>query len=105
MIKKDINRNIIYVSKGYDTKHQYGNVVDLQGFSFITKDIWGDLEGERDVSFKIRHTPEFLHGRISRTGDLYRIHSDEEIQGIAAGQFGVVYDNDNRFCIGSGMII
>lgn len=105
VIKKDINRNIIYVSKGYDTKHQYGNVVNLQGFSFITKDIWGDLEGEKDVSFKIRHTPEFLHGRISRTGDLYRIHSDEEIQGIAAGQFGVVYDNDNRLCIGSGMII
>ena len=105
VIKKDVNRNIIYVSKGYDTKQQYGNVVDLQGFSFITKDIWGDFEDTKEISFKIRHTPEFLHGTISRTGDLYQIHSDGPIQGIAAGQFGVVYDKDNHLCIGSGMII
>lgn len=105
VIKKDINRNIIYVSKGYDTKHQYGNVVDLQGFSFITRDIWGEFEGEKDVSFKIRHTPEFSHGRISKIGDMYRIESDEPIQGIAAGQFGVVYDTDNKLCLGSGIII
>ncbi len=105
VIKKDINRNIIYVSKGYDTKHQYGNVVNLQGFSFITRDIWGEFEGEKDVSFKIRHTPEFSHGRISKIGDMYRIESDEPIQGIAAGQFGVVYDTDNKLCLGSGIII
>lgn len=105
VIKKDIDRNIIYVSKGYDTKHQYGNVVNLQGFSFITKDIWGEFEGEKDVSFKIRHTPEFSHGRISKVGDMYRIESDEDIQGIAAGQFGVIYDTDNKLCLGSGMII
>ena len=105
VIKKDINRNIIYVSKGYDTKHQYGNVVNLQGFSFITRDIWGEFEGEKDVSFKTRHTPEFSHGRISKIGDMYRIESDEPIQGIAAGQFGVVYDTDNKLCLGSGIII
>ena len=105
VIKKDVNRNIVYVSKGYDTKHQYGNVVNLLGFSFITNDIWGDFEGEKDVTFKIRHTPEFSHGRISKTGDLYRITSDLPIQGIAAGQFGVVYDTENRLCLGSGMII
>ncbi len=105
VIKKDVNRNIVYVSKGYDTKHQYGNVVNLQGFSFITNDIWGDFEGEKDVTFKIRHTPEFSHGRISKTGDLYRITSDLPIQGIAAGQFGVVYDTEGRLCLGSGMII
>ena len=105
VIKKDVNRNIVYVSKGYDTKHQYGNVVNLLGFSFITNDIWGDFEGEKDVTFKIRHTPEFSHGRISKTGDLYRITSDLPIQGIAAGQFGVVYDTESRLCLGSGMII
>lgn len=105
VIKKDINRNIIYVSKGYDTKYQYGNVVNLQGFSFITRDIWGDFEGERDISFKIRHTPEFTHGRITKVGDMYSIHSDDPIQGIAAGQYGVIYDEAGRLCLGSGMII
>jgi tRNA-specific 2-thiouridylase len=42
---------------------------------------------------------------IRRTGDLYRIESTEKIQGIAPGQFGVVYDKDHRLCFGSGMII
>jgi len=105
VIKKDVNRNIVYVSKGYDTKHQYGNVVNLQGFSFITKDIWGDFNNEKEITFKIRHTPEFTKGRISKIGDLYRISSDLPIQGIAAGQFGVIYDTESRLCLGSGMII
>lgn len=105
VIKKDINRNIIYVSKGYETQHQYGNEVNLSGFQFITKDIWGDFDDEKEVTFKIRHTPEFSKGRISKKGDMYKIVSDEKIQGIAAGQFGVVYDADEKICLASGMII
>ena len=105
VIKKDVNRNIIYVSKGYNTQYQYGHEVNLSGFQFITKDIWGDFDDEKDITFKIRHTPEFTKGRISKHGDLYRIISDEKIQGIAAGQFGVVYDTDENICLASGMII
>ena len=105
VIKKDVNRNIVYVSKGYDTKYQYGNVINLQGFSFITKDPWGDFEGEKEITFKIRHTPEFTRGHISKKGDLYTISSELPVQGIAAGQFGVVYDLESRICLGSGMII
>ena len=105
VIKKDINRNIVYVSKGYDTEFQYSNTVNLQGFDFITKDVWGDFEGERDITFKIRHTPDFLSGRISKIGEMYRIQSDMAVQGVAAGQFGVVYDEESRLCLGSGMII
>ena len=105
VIKKDVNRNIVYVSKGYHTKHQYGNVIDLQGFDFITMDPWGDFDDEKEVTFKIRHTPEFTRGTITRMGDLFRLHSTERVQGIAAGQFGVVYDTDAHLCLGSGMII
>ena len=102
--KRDIARNIVYVSKGYDTKQQYGEVVHLQGFEFITKDIWGDFNDEKDITFKIRHTPEFTSGKISKIGELYSIHSSEPIQGIAAGQFGVIYDKEKQLCLGSGMI-
>lgn len=104
VIKKDTKRNIVYVSNGYDPETQYGKVVNLAGFSFITEDIWGDFDGSKDITFKIRHTPEFTRGRIEKIGDLYRIYSDEKVQGIAAGQFGVVYDKDSNLCIGSGMI-
>ena len=36
---------------------------------------------------------------------MYKIHSHENVQGIAAGQFGVIYDSDGKLCLGSGMII
>ena len=105
VIKKDVNRNIIYVSKGYDTSYQYGQIINLQGFDFITKDIWGNFSDEKEIAFKIRHTPDFTFGTISKIGDLYRIRSNDPVQGIAAGQFGVVYDKECRICLGSGMII
>ena len=105
VVKKDVEQNIIYVSNGYDPETQYGKKVNLQGFDFITEDLWGDFSGGKEIAFKIRHTPEFTYGTIRRIGDVYRIESDDKIQGIAAGQFGVVYDRDCRLCLGSGMII
>ena len=105
VIQKDIRRNIIYVSNGYDPETQYGKIINMQGFDFITEDPWGAFEDEKEITFKIRHTPEFTHGRIRRIGDLYRIESDDKIQGIAPGQYGVVYDKEHHLCLGSGMII
>ena len=105
VIKKGVEENIIYVSNGYDPETQYGKTVNLQGFNFITEDPWGDFSGEKEIAFKIRHTPEFTFGTLRQIGDVYRIESDDKIQGIAAGQFGVIYDRDCRLCLGSGMII
>ena len=104
VIRKDIERNIIYVSNGYDTETQYGKTVNLQGFHFITEDPWGDFQDGKEIAFKIRHTPDFTFGTVRRTGDIYRIESDDKIQGIAAGQFGVIYDKTCTVCIGSGTI-
>ncbi|GHT89108.1 hypothetical protein FACS189474_5480 [Bacteroidia bacterium] len=47
VVKKDIPRNIIYVSNGYDPDTQYGKTVNLQGFHVITGDPWGDFSGEK----------------------------------------------------------
>ncbi|GAB6395650.1 MAG: tRNA-specific 2-thiouridylase MnmA 2 [Bacteroidales bacterium] len=105
VIKKDVPHNIIYVSNGYDPETQYGRTINLQGFDFITEDIWGECTGAKEITFKIRHTPDFTSGAIRRIGDIYRIESAEKIQGIAPGQYGVVYDKDHRLCFGSGMII
>ena len=104
VIKKDVGENVLYVSRGYDTQNQYGNVVNLSAFQYISKDIWGDFD-ELDVKFKIRHTPQFTQGKLTRIGDMFHIESEDKIQGIASGQFGVIYDNDAKLCIGSGVII
>lgn len=104
VVKKDMEENVIYVSHGYDTRQQYGTAFDLAGFHFITADPWPET-GEIDISFKIRHTEGCFSGHLTRTGD-DRVHveSDLPLQGIAPGQFGVIYDKAAEICIGSGEI-
>ena len=103
VIRKDVEANVLYVSRGYDTQWQYGREFKIHDFHFITENPWL-YNQEVYVTFKIRHTPEFMKGKLIREGEIYRIVSSENLQGIAPGQFGVVYDEASRICIGSGEI-
>ena len=103
VIRKDIDENIIYVSHGYDTDKQYGTDFALHDFHFITEDLWKGAPSA-DVSFKIRHTDTFMKGILTREDNLFRIHSHVPLQGIAPGQFGVLYDKNAEICVGSGEI-
>lgn len=104
VVRKDIHENVVYVSHGYDTEKQYGNEFLMHDFHFITDNPWKELSEQVEITFKIRHTPEFIKGRLSQEADGYRIISAEKLQGIAPGQFGVIYDEASRLCIGSGEI-
>jgi tRNA-specific 2-thiouridylase len=105
VIKKDILGNIVYASKGFDVEAQYGNEFSMHDFHFITENPWKNELAEADVTFKIRHTPDFTNGKILKTSDGYRLISTQRLQGIAPGQFGVVYDAESKICIGSGEIV
>lgn len=105
VIRKDLEENIIYVSRGYDVQAQYGNKFVMHNFHFITDNPWKEQKGEIDVTFKIRHTPEFSRGKLMQTEEGYKMISEEKLQGIAPGQFGVIYDANHRLCIGSGEIV
>jgi tRNA-specific 2-thiouridylase len=105
VIKKDVAANIVYASKGFDVEVQYGNEFSMRDFHFITDNPWQNLYTEIDVTFKIRHTPDFTMGKIIRTPNGYRMLSSQKLQGIAPGQFGVVYDAESKICIGSGEIM
>lgn len=105
VVKKNIRDNVIYVSQGYDTDKQYGNRIHLAEMHFITTDPWNGDGSSHEICFKNRHSPDFHHARISRVGDGdYIVESESRIQGIAPGQFGVIYDRDARLCYGSGVI-
>lgn len=110
VVRKNVTDNVIYVSRGYDTEKQYGHTLHLAEMHFITADPWGDASlnpnGVR-VTFKNRHTPEFMYGsiyRVPNTEAEYVLRSDEKVQGIAPGQFAAVYDPEHKVCIGSGII-
>lgn len=104
VIQKDVEENIIYVSRGYDVQTQYGTDFRIRDFHFITDNPWTERGKETDITFKIRHTPEFTRGRLIQEDDGFRIISSEKLQGIAPGQFGVIYDEAAGICIGSGEI-
>lgn len=110
VVRKNVDDNVLYVSRGYDTEKQYGHTLHLGEMHFITRNPWGnEILGEKGVAvtFKNRHTPEFLPGRIRRMPDAegeYVIESDVKVQGIAPGQFTAVYDPSARLCYGSGII-
>lgn len=105
VVKKNIHDNVIYVSNGYDTEKQYGQSIHLAEMHFITENPWIGMTGEIPVTFKNRHAPNFMNATITSLGnDEYMIQSEEKVQGIAPGQFTVVYDRDSRICYGSGII-
>ena len=58
-----------------------------------------------DITFKNRHMPAFIPARLTNLGaGEYRIDSSEDVQGIAPGQFAVIYDPAAHLCFGSGII-
>ena len=104
VVAKDVDTNTIFVSNGYGTEKQYGKVLKLAEFHFITDDPWGEMESPVEITFKNRHTPDFTSGLLIKEGKSYSISSKEPVQGIAPGQFAVVYDKERHICVGTGVI-
>lgn len=106
VVKKDIDNNIIYVSKGYDTPLQYGKEILLTEPNWITQNPFEDKILDIKIAFKIRHVPEFSSGNLMlnpETGTL-KLISEENIQGIAPGQYAIFYTPDHKQCLGSALI-
>jgi len=105
VVRKNVRDNVIYVSQGYNTEKQYGTRLHLGEMHFITCNPWGVTNDPVEITFKNRHSPEFNNATITRVGELeYIVESKNKIQGIAPGQFGVIYDKQSRICYGSGII-
>lgn len=104
VVKKDVPRNILFVSHGYDPDTAYRREFRIHAFDFLTEGV--DRLPER-VTFKIRHTPDYHPATViphPDDGHAFTIESDERIHGVAPGQFCVVYDDRHHRCFGSGEI-
>ena len=105
VVRKDVKDNIIYVSNGYGTAKQYGRTLPLDEMHFISGNLWQGIEGPVDIMFKNRHTPHIMPGKLTHVEDRrWVIESEEDVQGIAPGQFAVIYDRQGHLCYGSGVI-
>ena len=105
VVKKNVQDNAIFVSNGYGTSKQYGREIHLDEMHFISGNPWQGSNDAHEITFKNRHTPHFAKGHLLHIeGNQWLINSDEDIQGIAPGQFAVIYDRDQHLCYGSGVI-
>lgn len=111
VVKKNVKDNVVYVSNGYDTKLQYGRTIPLEEPNWITEspfELFSAAEASEasvEIAFKTRHTPEFINGHLIKNGNgSLRIESESDVQGIAPGQFAIVYTPDHSLCLGSAMI-
>lgn len=110
VVKKNVRDNVVYVSNGYGTKLQYGKELHLSQMHWITVNpfVSGQFGAEdrcMKITFKNRHTPDFTPATLEwMPDDTYVIHSENDIQGIAPGQFASIYTPDSQLCLGSGVI-
>ena len=109
VVAKDVEHNVLYASRGYDPKTQYGTIIETEEMHWLTVDPWLWTETPSDspleVAFKIRHTPDFTAGRLEHLpSGGYQLVSSVPIQGIAAGQFATIYDPQCQLCWGSAPI-
>ena len=105
VIKKDIEQNIIYVSRGYDPEAQKQDWLVMRDMHWITLDPFLTPHTSLLIKFKIRHVAELRTGTLTARPDgSYFLQMDEKTNGVAPGQFCVVYTPDGKICLGSGEI-
>lgn len=100
VVSKDMAKNIVYVSRDYDqvTEHKSGMIV--RDFNWIA----GTPTSKTELDVRFRHGPK-LHSALVAVGQDGRVKimlKEESQQGIASGQFAVLYDGD--ICLGGGII-
>ena len=100
-VKKDVARNVLYVSTGYEPATAYKQTFKVSDLHLLTAPL-DDL----DIRFKIRHTPEYHRARLEPLAEGgYMVHAETPMQGVAPGQFCVIYDKDHHRCFGSAEIL
>ncbi len=99
VVAKDTERNRVYISKAYYAADKERNRFEMKHCNWLQ----GLPPCGQELSIKLRHGKHLHKGIIEVLGDDHvAIKLKDNDQGIAAGQFAVVYDGQE--CLGSGVI-
>lgn len=99
VVAKDTKQNIIYVSNNYRdiSVHKHGMIVIDFNWN------QGSLSSKHQLDVRFRHGPAVHPATVEdQEGKLKISLEQESSQGIASGQFAVLYDGD--VCLGGGVI-
>jgi tRNA (5-methylaminomethyl-2-thiouridylate)-methyltransferase len=102
VVEKNPEKNIVYISRNYfDFKKERNQCyIDIKTFNWLSN----PLNSTQKVWVKIRHGQDLKEALFSiKENNLYHLVFSLQDQGIAPGQFAVLY-NENRQCLGGGII-
>jgi tRNA (5-methylaminomethyl-2-thiouridylate)-methyltransferase len=112
VLEKDATDNVVFVAHASAIQSLEKRVIKLEKFNWLNDPpgfrlsdhlLAGKSKGfALPVHFKIRHTPELSPGSLCFEYDELFIKSNEPVSGVAAGQFGVIYYEEE--CLGGGVI-
>lgn len=96
VVKKDIEKNVIYLAQGYEPELVYKTEFEV-GNLHLVNDQFPMTNDQLEV--KIRHGESIYPCTL----DGNKVTLKEPVHGVAPGQFAVFYNGD--VCLGCGMII
>ena len=109
VVAKDIPNGVVYVSRDYHGDAYKGTrrTVGMRDASWLS----GETPPDGEVLLKVRHGPERYRAQLTwrdapecTRGEL-RLLDDVDDQGLAAGQFAVLYHRDApNTCLGGGVM-
>lgn len=96
---KDIDKNIVYVSRSYYSEEKIRDKFTVANCNWIVNPPCIGIP----LKVKLRHGPEEHKCVILKEDNgIYIVKLEKRDQGIAPGQFAVFYDNN--YCLGGGVI-
>jgi tRNA-specific 2-thiouridylase len=113
VVSKDAIKNIVYISNTYDQVEQHKHGMMVSNFNWnqgamsdkvnVTWDLGQSSGVKAGLDVRFRHGAAVYPSKVETVGDQLKITLEKESsQGIAAGQFAVLYDAD--VCLGGGVI-
>lgn len=96
--KKDIENNIVYVTSS-ELENSKRYELDIQIPDWINE----PQDYTQDFYIKLRHGPNLIKSTITKYQDKINVNLSQGDDGIAQGQFCIIYKEDE--CLGGGMII
>jgi tRNA (5-methylaminomethyl-2-thiouridylate)-methyltransferase len=98
VVKKDLEKNIVYVSKQKKSDEVLRDELIATNINWIP-----EQPSETSLKVKLRHGPRKYNCTIEYIDQsTARVKLDVQDQGLAAGQFAIFYCED--YCLGGGMI-
>ncbi len=96
VVKKDLEKNILYVALGDENKYLYSNIAIIENFNFLTD------KRPKECTCKFRYRQPDIKTEVTYLENNLLKLNYVKSKAVTPGQFCVLYDGD--ICLGGGII-